>query len=252
MTKVCSGKDRIDIIDAVRGFVIIMMILFHICYDTELVFGVDIPFFTGSFKNVILIIFPTWFFVISGICTAFSHNLLKRGVFLFLVGEVITLVTSIAVPDNLILFGAITSIGVSMILYYFCRKLVSKVPWVLLFTVCLIAFVIFSDFAGARELNFIFVKVPLDLGSANQYLYPFGIVYDGFHSSDYFPLVPYFFAFLSGTALSVPIAQKKLPQWFYTKKIPFLNKMGRYSLIIYIVHQPVILAVFMIIKYFKG
>lgn len=247
-----SNNKRIELIDAARGFAVVVMICYHIYFDIGLVFGEKPDFLSASFINVCLLVFPCIFFVISGICTAFSSNILKRGVLLFLIGEAITVITSVFFPSELILFGAISSIGCCMVIYYFAQKFFKKLPSVLIITVCVLLFVVFYDFAATKELNFLFKRVLLDINTESEYLYPFGIVYDGFHSADYFPLVPYFFVFLCGTALSRPIINKKLPQWFYSLKVPFLNKVGRYSLIIYIVHQPLIMATLQLIKYIKG
>ena len=72
------------------------------------------------------------------------------------------------------------------------------------------------------------------------WLYPLGFTAPGFYSADYFPLLPWFFLFLMGTALGgwclenrdSPLLTKSLP--------PALTWPGRHSLVIYVLHQPVL------------
>ncbi|MCX6569388.1 MAG: heparan-alpha-glucosaminide N-acetyltransferase domain-containing protein, partial [Candidatus Aminicenantes bacterium] len=75
----------------------------------------------------------------------------------------------------------------------------------------------------------------------------FGLPSQSFSSLDYFPLIPWFGVFLIGVALgkSVYASKRSLLPW----RMPptFVNFAGRHSLIIYIVHQPVIMGVLYIL-----
>ena len=85
-----------------------------------------------------------------------------------------------------------------------------------------------------------------------DWLLPFGIHSPGYASFDYFPLVPWLGIFLVGTALgkSVYAARRSLLPW----RLPstFVNGAGRHSLIIYLVHQPVIMGAIQLVRILNG
>ena len=82
------------------------------------------------------------------------------------------------------------------------------------------------------------------------YLYPFGIVSPDFRSSDYFPLLPWFFLFLMGSWLGN--WKERVPENFRRLRVPGLAWLGRHSLLIYLVHQPVLVAVSMVLSKLAG
>lgn len=241
---VYSGKNRIDILDALRGAAMIFVVIYHLLYDLIYFKEVNIPFFYSGTMDVIHTGFLIILFSVSGICTAFSKNSLRRGAVLLVLGEAITIGMSIIAPDDIIVFGVISFFGASMILYDLIRPFISKIPWYITFAVCILLYIIFFDFSEGA-LNFIFTRVYIDLPRNLDYLYPLGVTSSTFRSSDYFPLIPHMFIFLAGTALSEPVRKGMLPRWFYTVKTPFIRFIGKHSLLIYLIHQPV----FMLILY---
>jgi uncharacterized membrane protein len=82
-------------------------------------------------------------------------------------------------------------------------------------------------------------------------LLPFGITSTSFYSFDYFPLFPWFGIFLAGSALgkSVYAFRRSL----IPRRLPetFLNAAGRHSLLIYVVHQPVIMGILYVLGALK-
>ena len=245
-------SNRIEIIDALRGIIIVIMILFHLLYDIEAIFGIQFQIMQPDITRIILAIFPTCFFIISGVCTAFSRSILKRGLTLFIIGNLITLVTILIIPEQKIIFGAISSIGCCMLLYCLVKNILDKIPCSVSVAIFFFLFVAFYEFWYSHSISLIFTRVHFDFIVTNNHLYAFGLPHKDFFSTDYFPLLPYFFSFIVGTALSKPIFQKKFPQWFYTTKMPIINKIGKYSLVIYIVHQPLIYFTLTMINKFKG
>ena len=76
-----------------------------------------------------------------------------------------------------------------------------------------------------------------------DWLLPFGLHSPGFSSFDYFPLIPWLGVFLIGAALGKTVyasGRSLMP-----RPLPrtFVNFAGRYSLWIYLAHQPVIMGV---------
>jgi uncharacterized membrane protein len=76
-----------------------------------------------------------------------------------------------------------------------------------------------------------------------DWLLPFGIHSPSYSAFDYFPLIPWFGIFLVGAALgkSLYASKRSLLPWRLPRT--FVNAAGRHSLLIYIVHQPVIMGV---------
>jgi uncharacterized membrane protein len=120
-----------------------------------------------------------------------------------------------------------------MIIYGFVKKLFAKLDD----RFVVVAF--FALYILARQ----FLPTVTDI---SPYIFPFGLFVNTFSSSDYYPIFPHIFLFLAGTGFGGIVKDNKLPNWFYDAKIPFLPIIGRWSLVIYIVHQPVLIGLFWI------
>ena len=240
-------NNRVGVLDLLRGFAIIFVMTYHLLYDLIFFGGVSIPFFFSDAMDIIHNFFLIILFSVSGICAGFSKNVLKRGAVLFLLGEMLTLATAAFAPDELIVFGVLSCFGSVMLIYGVISPVMKKVPRPVVFAVFALLSVIFWNFSRTGSLNLVFVSIPLDLPRDALFLYPIGITSYDFHSADYFPLAPFGFIFLAGTALSDYFKNGKLPEFFYKAKLPVVNFLGRYSLWAYIIHQPVFMAAVYII-----
>ena len=81
----------------------------------------------------------------------------------------------------------------------------------------------------------------------SRVLTPFGFPFPGFRSSDYFPILPWFFLFSAGYFF-FPILQKSQKlQDVFSVRIPVLSKLGTWSLWIYLIHQPVAMGICMLL-----
>ena len=69
-----------------------------------------------------------------------------------------------------------------------------------------------------------------------------GFPMSDFVSTDYFPLLPWFFLFLTGYFLFRLVEQKKLLPLLKKGKCVAVEKMGEKSLMIYLLHQPILYA----------
>ena len=236
-----NRSNRIYFLDVLRGAAILYVVLYHLLYDLEFILDWTIPFFHSVAMEAVHFFFLAVLIGVSGISTAFSRNIFRRGSMLYLLGMVITLVTSLFLPENLIVFGILSFLGLMMLLYAAARPVLDRIPWWILLAVWFVLYLIFRDFASGNTLHLLFTEWQLpEVFSKQSYLYPLGIRPPGFYSADYFPLLPWGFIFLCGTALSKPILDRKFPAWFYHVRIPFLDFIGKHTLLIYIVHQPVL------------
>ena len=234
---------RYGVIDAIRGIAVLNMILFHLCYDVFAVFGVWEDFFK-SFPAVIwerLICFS--FIVVSGVSLNFSRRGWRRGLIVLLCGMAVTLATVVLTPDQAIWFGVLHFLGIAMILGSFLRKL----PDILHPLWSMIAFfILFMLTYGIPEGYIGLFSFPLIHLPDTLYQYPwfscFGFPSETFFSADYFPILPWIFLYFFGYELWRFIKQKELDR-FFIRRIPVLDFIGRHSLIIYMVHQPILYGV---------
>lgn len=99
-------------------------------------------------------------------------------------------------------------------------------------------------------LALIFLTAPCADGVTTQtpQLWLFGFTTPDFASADYFPLLPWFFVFLLGTWAGRYVKAGRLPQWFYTAKAPRLALVGRHALLLYVLHQPLLYALTMLLR----
>jgi uncharacterized membrane protein len=238
-----SKTNRIELLDGLRGIAIFLMVIYHLMYDLVNMEGMSIPHFNSGLMDFLHTFFIVLFFSVSGVCTAFSRNSVKRGAIVFFAGQIVTMATSVFLPSNLIVFGVLTFIGSMMMICGILKPVLDKINWIILLFCSVLLFAAFFNFPEFYEINLLFAEITLDIPRDINYLYPFGITGQGFFSADYFPLVPYGFIFLAGTALSVPIISNKFPKRFYAQKVPVFSIMGKYSLYIYILHQPLILLI---------
>jgi uncharacterized membrane protein len=78
------------------------------------------------------------------------------------------------------------------------------------------------------------------------FLYPVGLRTSAFSSADYFPLLPYLGYFLAGACLGwrlYPVRRSLLPALSHAGKLSrMLSFCGRHSLLLYLLHQPVLIA----------
>lgn len=116
-------SSRVHLIDEVRGFAIICMVFYHAMFDLVVIFGVDFPIFTSSLmQDVLQPLFAGLFIFISGTAGHYSRSNLKRGAVCFGFGLILTAVTALFMPDELILFGILHFLGIAMMLFPLAQK----------------------------------------------------------------------------------------------------------------------------------
>lgn len=66
-----------------------------------------------------------------------------------------------------------------------------------------------------------------------------GFPFEGFSSSDYFPILPWFFLYLCGYYLYELLKERRVFQKAAVIRLPFFSWLGKKSIWIYLIHQPV-------------
>ncbi|MEG1027694.1 MAG: heparan-alpha-glucosaminide N-acetyltransferase domain-containing protein, partial [Oscillospiraceae bacterium] len=168
----------------------------------------------------------------------YSKNNLKRGLKCLGLGIALTIITFLFFKNMIIYFGILHFLGVSMIIYALLEKWFKKIkPSVLIIVGIVLFFVTFGVPEG--YINIFFSKIYLPQVK-NNLLMPLGFVTKHFYSADYFSLLPWFFIFISGIGFGKLLKEERLPKFFYNSHIKFLSVIGRNTIWIYILHQPII------------
>lgn len=230
-------------IDTLRGVAIIMMIIFHLMWDlVSFDITPDVVLYAGFWKYFQRTTAIT-FLLLVGVSLTVSYRranaqqspgtplfpkFLWRGLRVFAVGMGFTLIAW-ATGFGYVHFGILHLIGTAIILAY--------------------------PLLNYRWLNLILWFILFVLGGAIRYLYLSHNWLDwlGLHTRlyaplDYFPLIPWFGVVLLGVAIGNTvygphgriIALPDLSTWLPARLLQWL---GKHSLIIYVIHQPLLLAI---------
>ncbi len=224
-------RKRNDWLDLWRSLAVLTMLVFHALWDLEHFGALPAGTMETPTADVVRWLGGGSFILISGILAPRSARSVRRGFILFCVGLGVSIISAAAgLPVK---FGILQLLGVCKMLYgaVFARRgsapgAKSALLWLALFI-------------GAFILT---ARVTVQ----SAYLFPFGLRPAGFFSADYWPLLPWSFLFLLGTALQVGQSggeeKRRLPA--------ALTFPGRHSLVIYLLHQPVLYGLCMLL--FRG
>lgn len=194
-------------------------------------------------------LFAGIFIIICGISSQLSHSNIKRGLILLIISILLSVVTILFVPGGQIYFGILHFLSLCIILFSFLQKYIEKIPAPVAIIFCIVLyFLTYSIREQALGINGV-LSFPLPESLyQNNYFFIFGFINSSFYSADYFPLLPWIFAFLFGTVLGRYARDGKFPQFMYIRRFKPLSFIGNHALIIYIVHQPVIYGILFLLN----
>lgn len=230
------GKERIYGLDVLRGLSILLMVAYHLGYDLVLYDLLPQWVLYNPVLDFLQLFFASVFVAISGASSTFSKNNARRGAKILICAGLVTLATYWFNPQDYVRFGILHFLGVAALLYTLLRPLLQKVapnPWL-----CLALF-----FAGRA------LVAPNYSVSGLWWL---GFRQASFSSADYFPLIPWFFMYLFGVWLGGAAKQGKLPRWFNRLRSPVLEGVGRHTLWVYLLHQPLCLGITLALVWLIG
>ena len=243
-----SKKARLTALDALRGFWIIAMIMYHALWDLVYMFDVNIPWFSSVTAHIIQLSIRWAFILISGFSWHLGSKKLKRSLIVIGASVVISLVTFIFTYDARIFFGVLSLLGVSMLVAIPLDKVFSKLHpvlgIVLMSALFMLTYNIPKGYIGVG--NFELFELPSFL-YANSVTACFGFPQRGFYSADYVPLLPWVFMFFIGYFLYLFFKRYNILKALSAFRVKPLEFVGRHSLIIYMVHQPLVYAILLLI-----
>lgn len=229
----------------------ISMIVYHAMWNLVYMFGVNIPWYRSDGAYIWQQSICWTFILLSGFCWSLGRRKLRRALEVLAISTIISLVTVFLMPDNLILFGVLSAIGTSMLLMIPLDKVYSKINPYIGMLACIALFVVTRN-VNAGVLGFEGWKW-FHLPSswyANLFTAYLGFPPSSFWSCDYFSVFPWIFLYQTGYFLYMIFRKRQLSGVLHMAELPILSWLGRNSLIIYALHQPVVYVVLTIVMYF--
>lgn len=238
-----EGAKRFWEVDLLRGLAILMMVTYHVSFDLNY-FGVYPIEVTSGGWRIFQRIIGTLFVSLVGVSLSLSYSrarqkqgpktwlfpkYLKRGLWIFAWGLGITVATLVAVPQGVIVFGVLHLIGFSIIAAY--------------------------PFFRLRAWNLVAGAIVIAIGSLLQqftfdtsWLVWLGLMPHQYFTLDYFPIFPWFGVVLVGMGIGslVYAGYRRRFSLGDLSGLPLVRQvgfLGRHSLVIYVVHQPLIIFV---------
>lgn len=233
-------RPRAHFLDELRGLSVLVMVLHHTAWNLHHLFGVDIPFLFHPVMGVLQPLFAGVFVFLSGMVCNVSRSNLRRGLLTLLCAFGVTAVTAIAVPEYTVRFGILHLLASGMLIYGIGEKLWQRCPAAVGFVLAAALFALCinlpNGYLGWGRWSLALPDV--------WYRFPAGFVFGlpglGFTSGDYFPLIPWLFLFFAGCFVGRPVFRLKSPSWLFRQSIPPLAWVGRHTLWIYLLHQPLL------------
>lgn len=235
-------KQRFYWIDNIRAIAMISMIIYHAVWDLVWLYGMDWSWYRSNLAFLWQQSICWTFILLSGFCWSFSKNPLKQGLIVSGGGLLVTLVTMIFSYDSRVIFGVLNLIGASALLMIPLRKYFEKIS---AGAGAVLMFLLFAFTYGIndRELGFFGLNL-LELPWAfykNMVTTFLGFPFPLFYSSDYFSIFPWTFLYFTGYFLYRLWKEEKIPgAKCFNRKLPVLTALGKKSLFIYMLHQPII------------
>lgn len=243
-----AKKPHYALLDTVRGICIISMVAYHGMYDLVDIFHLPSAWY-NDWPGYLWQQSICWTFILlSGMCWQLSRHHVKRGLILVGCATAITVITWVVMPSQRILYGVLNLLGLSALLLIPLDKLFRKIPPLV-------------GFVGALAVFFVTRNIPrgsfgfegLVFWQLPEVLYRsdipavLGFPSPQFYSTDYFPLIPWFFLFCAGYFLWSILSKSDRAKQLLMVGVRPLQFLGRHSLVIYLAHQPVLMGIFLLL-----
>ena len=237
-TRQKAPAGRYALLDELRGL------------DLVFLFDVNMRWYAGTPGRLWQQTICWVFILLSGFCAPFGRHMLRRGVTVFAAGALVTAVTLVFMPGGRVVFGVLTFLGTAMLLTGVLEPLLKKVmPAVGLAVSAVLFAVCYPVGLGWVGLGGWKLMLPQSL-YANYFTAFFGFYPDWFYSTDYFGLLPWLFLFWAGYYLHKAVGRRRMEP-LRRSVCPALGWMGRHSLLLYLLHQPVIYGVLSVAALFS-
>lgn len=229
-------KIRLQKVDLFRGLALIGMVIYHFSWDLSYFSYIAPQVAAEGSLRVLARIVAFCFLFISGFSLYLAQGkqlrflpYFRRLSIIILAALIVSIVTYFIMPQGFIYFGILHEIAVATVIGLLFLHTPLLLNFLAIFIFVLLPFILKSDFFNAPYLLWI---------GFSSYPRP---------SFDYVPVFPWFGSALLGLTtaricdkfhLFIYLQNGIRPQWLNK----YLQLIGRHSLIFYLVHQPILLA----------
>lgn len=224
--------------DTLRGLTLVSMIVYHACWDLVYLYRLDWGWYRSFWAGIWQQSICCTFIRLSGFCWQMGRHPLRRGLMSFFGGAAVSLATLLVLRETPVQFGVLTFLGSAALLTIPLRPLLSRIPprpgLALSFALFLVLRDVNKGFLGLAGVPLLYL--PRNW-YANTLSAGLGFPAPSFVSSNYFPLLPWLFLFWTGFYLyRLRPEAPAVPDI----RLPGIGAIGRHSLMVYLLHQPVI------------
>lgn len=231
-----SPQKRYLFLDELRGFSLISMILFHLCWNIKNLLNIKLTWYNTTGARIWQFSICAVFLLLSGLCIHFTRHLLRHTLTLAGSALLVTIATWFTGAHTLVVFGILHCMTLCFVCYLILRPVLSHIPPLFGLLLCLFLFY-FTYTIPEHYLGFGTLKISLpNEWYASYWLSLIGLLSPDFYSSDYFPIFPNLFLFLAGYFLG----RFPLPDWMRKSHCLPLAWLGQHSLMVYLLHQPIL------------
>ena len=228
------------------------MVFDHALFTLGYMFGHSFSALVFDLLAYISPAFAATFVMMCGASCMLSRNNLKRGIRILSAALGVTIFSLFFMSDAPIIFGVLHLLGSCVILYALVHKAIDKIPVGLGLTACAVLFFLtYSIDTGYLGVAPFCIKLPDSIYDSG-FLMMLGFRSPMSSYSDYFPLLPWMFAFFAGVFIGRYFTAEGLPQWVYKSRVPFFSLLGTNAFFVYIIHQPLIFGVYYLISLIGG
>lgn len=236
--------ERLWEVDLLRGIAIILMIIFNWSFALSY-----LSIYTLNGGSLYWYVFPRFiggmFIFLAGLSLTLMYNQTNkkgvhkkfffRGLKIFGYGILIMIITFLTFPEDFVIFGILHFIGISIILGSFFLKY-NKLNLVLGLLIIALGF-----YLQSFSFNF-------------PFLLWLGFIPKNFFTFDYWPILPWFGVTLLGIFFGNFLYKNgkrnfKIKDLSRSPIIKFLSFLGRKSLTIYLLHQPILIIVLSLMSF---
>lgn len=237
---------RLHFIDALRGMAISGVVLYHLLYDINVVYGRDPAWVRQLYCRVWQEGTCFLFIAIAGFVWSMSarkKSSLRRGLELNFLGLGITAATLAFLPSETIWFGILNFMGCATLIMGALHERARRFAPAWGMALGIFAYASCRELAAGRwGVPGLFAFELPESWYFSDWLAPLGFSSPSFSSSDYFPLLPWLGAYFFGYYAYAFLRARGWDGGLARVRVPLFSALGRRSLAIYLCHQPLCLA----------